>query len=86
MLSMKENSSYHYDSEFDILDYIFNNQKNSYGDEEPDNIIVFRDLDTDEITGIRILDFKKMYMTKDYRLKVAKQLIDIEKIVKIVFS
>ena len=73
---------YHYDSECDILECVFGNQKNSYGDEEPDNIVLFRDINTDEITGVKVIDFKRMYNTNDFRLKFVNQFIDVEKIAK----
>ncbi len=46
-----------YDSENDVLYLAFSAQHNSYGDEISDHIILRRDWDSDEITGVTILDF-----------------------------
>lgn len=49
-----------YDQKFDVLYYNISNTENSYGDEIGDNIILLRDIDTDKITGITILGYKRM--------------------------
>ena len=48
-----------YDSKFDVLYYNMSNTENSYGDEIDDNIVLLRDIDTDKITGITILGYKR---------------------------
>ncbi|WP_050640986.1 MULTISPECIES: hypothetical protein [Clostridia] len=80
MLYTQDLSKVSYDPECDILNCTFSNQHNSYGDEDPDNIVVFRDLITDEITGIKILDIKKMYASQDNRLTIVKRYINLEEI------
>ena len=49
-----------YDQKFDVLYYNISNTENSYGDEIGDNIVLLRDIDTDKITGITILGYKRM--------------------------
>lgn len=47
-----------YDDEANILYISLKDTSNSYGDSF-DNYIILRDIDTDEVTGITLLDFKK---------------------------
>lgn len=47
-----------YDEKYDILYLSFFDRSRSYGDEE-DGIVIMRDMETDEITGITIYDFKQ---------------------------
>ena len=49
-----------YDQKFDVLYYNISNTENSYVDEIGDNIVLLRDIDTDKITGITILGYKRM--------------------------
>lgn len=46
-----------YDSHFDTLYVALGDKSNSYGDEDIDDLILMRDLDTDDITGFTILSF-----------------------------
>ncbi len=48
-----------YDSENDVLYLGFGDRNNSYGDEILPGVIVLRDMDTEEITGLTILDFEQ---------------------------
>ena len=66
----------YYDSKYDVLNIKFSSTKNSYGDEEIDNIILLKDFKDDKITGITILDFKKMYDRNDERMKEINKYID----------
>lgn len=51
-----------YDAEADVLYVTFGSGKPSYS-EEVDNILILdRDIEGDEITGYRILDFGKIYL------------------------
>lgn len=47
-----------YDEENDVLYVGLKDRNNSYGD-DIDDLIVLRDMDTDEITGFTILDFSE---------------------------
>lgn len=49
-----------YDQKFDVLYYNMSNTENSYGDEIDENIVLLRDIDTNKITGITILGYKRM--------------------------
>lgn len=75
-----------YDSNSDILYCTFRDKSNSYGDEDPDNIVVMRDIDTDIITGITILNFMTMYKNKDMRIKNVSEYIDIDSVIKDIFA
>ena len=44
-----------YDKENGVLYLGFADQNNSYGAEETDNVILLRDIDTEEITGVTVL-------------------------------
>ena len=69
-----------YDQENDILYYTCLNNCDSYGDENPDNIVVMRDIESDVITGVTILNFAKMYRMKDSRLKILEDFFDVNTI------
>ena len=73
-----------YDSSNDILYCTFGNKENSYGDEEPDNIVIMRDMEKEDITGITVLDFRKMYYKKDTRLRMLEEYISIEKTIELI--
>lgn len=54
-----DNISGSYDERHDTI-YIYKRGKDySYGTEETDGIVVFKSIESDEITGIIIYDFKK---------------------------
>ena len=59
MQTMKIN----YDKHFDTLYVAVASNDNSYGDDSQNSIILLRDMDTEEITGITILSFMKKYQT-----------------------
>ncbi len=59
MLSTKE-PMIDYDSKFDIMYYTDGDTSNSYGDEDIDNIVVMKDMDSDEVVGYTIMNYKKM--------------------------
>lgn len=48
-----------YDQKFDVLYIKIGDSKSSYGDEDVPGLVVFRNIETDVITGITIFDFKK---------------------------
>ena len=48
-----------YDNQFDILYCSIGDIRNSYGDEIGSNLVVLRDMDTNEITGATIMAFEK---------------------------
>lgn len=59
MLSTKE-PMIDYDSKFDIMYYSDGDTSNSYGDEDIDNIVVMKDMDSNEVVGYTIMNYKKM--------------------------
>ena len=50
-----------YDNRFDTLYVTISDNSNSYGDDALNDIIIMRNMDTDEITGVTILSFLKKY-------------------------
>lgn len=48
-----------YDKKFDVLYVTIGEPKPSYGDEETPGLVILKDINTDEITGVTIFDFKK---------------------------
>ncbi len=67
-----------YDSKFDILSVYYKDPSNSYSDEKLDNIVLFRDFDTNDLTGVTVLSFLKMYHNHDKRLDLVKKYFDIK--------
>ncbi len=59
MLSTKE-PMIDYDSKFDIMYYSDGDTSHSYGDENIDNIVVVKDISSDEVVGYTIMNYKKM--------------------------
>lgn len=57
-----------YDAKFDTLYVGIKNRATSYGDDSLGDIIILRDIDTDDITGFTILSFFKKYY--NHRLPV----------------
>lgn len=49
-----------YDPKFDVLYCSIGDTSNSYGDEIGDRVVLLRDMDTNNITGITIFDHLKM--------------------------
>lgn len=58
---LKNNTGYDYDQKFDVLYIALGDRKNSYGDDSDGKVIYLKDIDTDELTGITIMNFKKKY-------------------------
>lgn len=48
-----------YDKEFDVLYISFGKPKPSYGEEDASGIVIRKDMNTDEITGVTIFYFMK---------------------------
>lgn len=49
-----------YDNKFDVLYLSFGMPKNSYGEDSIPYVVTLRDMDTDEITGYTIMEYKKL--------------------------
>lgn len=50
-----------YDFKFDILYCCILNTDNSYGDEIDDIIVILRDIETEQVTGVTIIGYKKYF-------------------------
>lgn len=48
-----------YDKDFDVLYVSFNTPRPSYGEEDEPGTVILKDINTSEITGITIFDFKQ---------------------------
>ena len=68
-----------YDSAYDVLYYKIGDTSNSYGDEDIDDIIILRDLDTDAVTGYTIMNFKHICDEKSEVYEELEKIIDVEK-------
>ena len=75
------NLKFNYDKKHDILYISIGNPVPSYGDEELEGIILRRDMVTDELTGITILDFMKRLSKNDNSLNAIPIKIDYSSIV-----
>lgn len=56
-----------YDTNYDVLHVSIGDTSNSYGEEEPDNIVTLKDINTEKVTGYTIMNFKQMQRTKEYK-------------------
>lgn len=69
-----------YDNQFDVLYVKFKDSSNSYGDEDTDYLVVFKDFDTDEVTGLTVFDFNKLFKKHDNVLNEISKYIDTKKV------
>ena len=69
-----------YDYSFDILYVYFKDLSNSYGDEDLSHLVIFKDFDTDEVTGLLVYDFKSLFKRNDLILNEISKYIDPSKI------
>lgn len=60
---MNEEMSIYYDEEGDFLEIMFSNSSSDYGEHLSEDIVLFKDQQTEEILGIGIYNFKQN--TKD---------------------
>lgn len=72
-----ENPKIDYDSRFDVLYYTLGDTSNSYGDENDDGIVFIKDMDSDEIRGYTIFNFKKICFEKSDIFKYLSSLLNI---------
>ena len=56
---MKGQISIHYDEEGDFLEIMFGEPRSDYGDHLSEDIVLFKDQETNEILGVGIFNFKK---------------------------
>ena len=80
----KNSIVFDYDKKFDVLYIALGDRSNSYGDDSDGNVIYLKDIDTDELTGITIMNFKKKYIENKlpaFSKSIRKVLHDAEKVV-----
>lgn len=80
----KNSIVFDYDKKFDVLYIAIGDRSNSYGDDSEGNVIYLKDIDTDELTGITIMNFKKKYIENKlpaFSKSIRKVLHDAEKVV-----
>ena len=80
----KNNIGFDYDKRFDVLYIALGDRSNSYGDDYDGNVIYLKDIDTDELTGITIMNFKKKYIENKlpaFSKSIRKVLSEAEKVV-----
>ena len=63
LIKMKGQLSIYYDEEGDFLEIMFDDPKPDYGDHISQDMVLFKDQETDEIIGIGVFNFKQH--TKD---------------------
>ncbi|MBE5846200.1 MAG: hypothetical protein E7300_00810 [Lachnospiraceae bacterium] len=71
-----------YDDKHDVMTCMIRPSDNSYGDEDEDNIVILKDIDTDEVTGYTILDFKKICREKGRTFDLLRNLLDVDYLLK----
>lgn len=54
---------------------------NSYGDEINSNIVILRDMDSDEVTGVTIIGFKKYFKNDEIQVNKLSKIININSII-----
>lgn len=69
-----------YDHKYDVLYCRIDDTSNSYGDEIDSNIILLKDMDTEEITGITVLDFKRNFCSNEKIGITLNQYFDVSEI------
>lgn len=80
----KNSIGFDYDKKFDVLYIALGDRSNSYVDDSDGNVIYLKDIDTDELTGITIMNFKKKYIENKlpaFSKSIRKVLHDAEKVV-----
>ncbi len=80
MLSIQDKINY--DLKFDVLYYSLGDTSNSYGDEIDNRLILLRDIDTDNITGITVFDFMNYCKTNDEIVNRLSEYFNVDKVLK----
>lgn len=60
-MSQMANLQFDYDAKYDVLYVALGDRNNSYGDDSEKGIVYLKDIDTDELTGVTVMDFMKRY-------------------------
>lgn len=69
-----------YDSKFDILSYIWGDTSNAYGDENIDNIVILKDIDSEEVVGYTIMNFKRICENKSEEYYIISQMFNLPEV------
>lgn len=80
----KNSIVFDYDKKFDVLYIALADRSEFYGDDSDGNVIYLKDIDTDELTGITIMNFKKKYIENRlpvFSKSIRKVLSEAEKVV-----
>ena len=77
MLCTKENPKINYDSTFDVLYYNIVESENDYSADTNGNIETFRDMETDEVTGYIVFNFRDICESKTKEYSLLRELFDI---------
>ena len=77
MLCTKENPKINYDPKFDVLYYNIAENENDYSADTNGNIETFRDMETDEVTGYIVFNFRDICENKTKEYSLLRELFDI---------
>ncbi len=80
MLSIQDRIDY--DTKYDVLYYSHGDTSNSYGDEIDNRLILLRDINTDNITGITVLDFMHYCLSNNEIINVMSKYFNIDNVLK----
>lgn len=69
-----------YDKKFDVLYFCIDENDNSYGDEIDDSIVFMKDIETNNITGITVMDYLKIYHNNIGKLEKLKPFFDLSEV------
>lgn len=70
-----------FDAKFDILYYTFEPSEDSYGQHQSDDIVFMRNVDTEDITGVTVMGFMRLYTHRRQSLSIIETMINIDEIV-----
>lgn len=73
-----------YDKKFDVLYYNMGDTSNSYGDEVDNNIVILRDIETEEITGVTIVGFARFFIVSNAKKDLLAKYIDPKPIIEFI--
>jgi len=68
-----------YDKQNDMLYIGVADNNNSYGAEETSNINVFRDVESDEVTGFMVFDFMRKFAAQIARVDFEEMYAEVKK-------
>ena len=66
-----------YDERYDVLYCNFSDTSNSDGDEIDSNLILLKDIDTDEVTGVTIYGFNQFFKNDSNKRRALSQYVEL---------